>query len=236
MTVDPPQVVLHDGDTRPFGQLPPLGPFAQAAELAQHLPAGGLVTQRLPRGHRAFCDELLAQLDQWASAAELAWVMLQERVERVDHHLRVACAGQPPGGVAEDLVLAPELPLSELLAQQTHQRSQALERLARLVDRLFIEGPPARTFVAQQLDREVELSERHPPQRLGQGLPRQLREAARALALGFGRAAGALRLREGDADAHGHARHDRGRERRNNGSMSKPAARQMVDGASCGEP
>ena len=142
MTVDPPQVDLHEGDTRPFGQLPSLGPFAQAAELAQNLPTGGLVTQRLPRGRRAFGDEQLAQLDQWASAAELAWVTPQQRVERVDHHLRVACAGQPPGRVAEDLVLALELLLSELLAQQTYQRSQALERLARLVDRLFIEGPP----------------------------------------------------------------------------------------------
>ena len=119
-------------------------------------------------------------------------------------------------------MLAPELPLSELLAQQTYQRAQALERLARLVDRPCVEVPVTR----EQLDREVELAERHPLQRLRQGLAGQLREAALAPQRSLGRAAGALGLREGDADPYGDGRHERCGERRHNGAVSDlpPAA------------
>jgi len=165
-------------------------------------------------------------------------VTLEQRVERADHHLRVACARQSPGRVAQDRVLALVELLAELRAQQAHERAQTLERLADVVDRLLIESPPVPSHVspsaavpaadasishllaAEQLDREVELAERDPPQSLGQGLARQQGEAACALALGLGRATRSLGLRECDTDRHRDARRDRGRERRNNGAMS----------------
>ena len=91
---------------------------------------------------------------------KLPRVALEECVERADHHLRVSCARQPPSRVAEDPVLLPELPLSKLLAQQTYQRPQPLERLTRLVDRLLLRRVP---LIGKQLDCEVELAERHSP-------------------------------------------------------------------------
>jgi hypothetical protein len=75
-------------------------------------------------------------------------------------------------------------------------------------------------LTCEQLDREIELTERHPLQPLSQWLTGQLGEPALAGALRLGRATGALGLRQGDADADGHARREGGREWRNNGAVS----------------
>ena len=165
----------------------------------------------------------------------------QQRVERVDHHLRVARARQPPGRVAQDRVLALVPPLAELLAQQAHQRAQALERLARLVDRLAVERRSARGPLHRRSPPSSSIARSSWPSAIrrsasGRGSPGSCakRRARLRSALAARRARSACA--QGDADRHGDARREGGRERRNNGAVLQPAARPVVDGAPRGEP
>ncbi len=164
---------------------------------------------------------------------------LQQRVERVDHHLRIARAGQPPGRVAEDRVLALVLPLAQLLAQQPHQRAQALERLARLVDRLLIEIPPA---PACRRSRRRAARSRDPAGR-GRSAARPAATARRVAARSGARAhAGAWSSGGCARPAPGRRRRPQPRSRRawpraaQQWRSVQAAARPMVDGAPRGEP
>jgi len=72
--------------------------------------------------------------------------------------------------------------------------------------------------VGEQLEREVDLSESHAPQAEGEALIRLQAQRALAAALSC-RAAFTAGLSQGDPDAQGDRRRDRGRQRRDNGTM-----------------
>ena len=69
--------------------------------------------------------------------------------------------------------------------------------------RLFIVAAASPASAAEQLDHELELAERHPPERLGQGLARQQREAARAPARPWPRGGRRSACATRDPDRHG---------------------------------
>ena len=81
-----------------------------------------------PRGQRA------AQAGE-GIVVELVAVARGEAVERLHEHGRVARARQLAPGIAEDGVLAPVGLVAQRVAADAHQRAQAFERLARVVDR-----------------------------------------------------------------------------------------------------
>jgi len=127
------------------------------------------------RDRFAFRDELRAQLAHAATAAAVtagrAWhgqlrMPPQESVQGVDHDLRVARSRKAPRAVAQGGVLAREALAAELRAQQPHDRTQPLEDLARLVHRplAHLRAVGRSGMAIEQLDRDVELTERHTAQ------------------------------------------------------------------------
>src|SRR5262245_32814168 len=65
----------------------------------------------------------------------LVGIPVSQRVERLEQDLAVARSAEPPTRVAQGDVLAPIGLVAELVARQPHRRAQALEALARLVNR-----------------------------------------------------------------------------------------------------
>ena len=241
LPVEVGQPGLEQLDAARARQAPARHPAAQGAQLAEHLQARGRARPGCaPRHGRARRRAARRSLTTPRAAGELLRASRQQR--------RRACPPSP----RRRALRARRRPASRRTASSrakaaspSGSSSSAISARRRFSDLRVsctaTDGEVAPPSLREQLDRVVELLERHAPQPVREQLPRQQRElTARARRATLAQAAVALGLRQ----RHAHA--DAGRSRRawrrrlpraaRQWSHVPPSARPMVDGSPRGEP
>ena len=132
--VDALEAWLEHGEAAVVGQRPAADAPPCGLKGALHLVDGGAVVGQRAAGRLGLGGQRAAQAREGA-VVELVAVTRGEAVERLHEHRGVARPRQLAPGVAEDRVLAPVDLGAQGVAAHAHQRAQALERLARVVDR-----------------------------------------------------------------------------------------------------